>query len=217
MIIGRTLYGRGDFEGAERNYLEALVEPGYPLAWRAYLGLGTVQAAGGDWEGARASYMMSIEKNRDNPRAYHNLGKLERVVGNMNAAVAALERSLELEGDAGVASDLSRVYMELGINPEKAARLAEQAVSWQPSADHYITLGWARNRIGDYRKGEEAMLEALEVESDNTEAMSGLATMRLSRGDTEGARAVLQRLVGLGKDDMYSRRARQKLAELESR
>lgn len=217
MIVGQVLYGLGDCEGAKTNYLGALVERDYPLAWRAYLGLGTAQAASGDWDGARGSYLRSIEKNADNPRAYHSLGKLERVAGKMNEALAAFEHSFRLEPDARVASDLSRIYMELGINLEIAARLAEQAVSWEAGADHYITLGWARNRLGECRKGEEAMLKALEIEPGNTEAMSGLATMRLSRGDTEGARAVLRELVGLGMDDVYSRKARQKLAELERR
>jgi len=217
MIMGSMLYSKGDFEGARMEYHGALVDPGYPLAWRAYLGLGTAQAATGDLAGARESYMMSLERNQDNPRAYHNLGKLERVAGDIYAAMEAFEHSLRLEGDAGVASDLSRVYMELGINLEKAARLAEQAVSWEPSPDHYITLGWAHNRLGDNREGEEAMLKALKADPDNTEAMWGLAAIRLSSGDTEGARSVLKHLVTLGKDDVYSRRARQKLAELEDR
>jgi Flp pilus assembly protein TadD len=217
MIIGNMLHTRGDFEGARVNYLQALVEPDYPLAWRAHLGLGTAQAADGDRGAARKSYMASLEKNPDNPRAYHNLGKLERIEGNMDAAVAALERSLQLEADADVASDLSRLYMEFGIKPEEALTLAEQSVSWEPGADHYITLGWAYNRLGEHREGEEAMSQAIEIDPDNTEALLGLATMLLSRGDTQRARAVLTELVGLGIDDVYSRRAKQKLAEFGSR
>ena len=217
MAMGEMLYDKGEFEAAEMNYREALVEPDYPLAWRAYLGLGTVQAAGGKWEDARRSYMMSISKNLDNPRAYHNLGKLERVMGNMDEAVSALERSLQLELGAPAASDLSRIYMELGINLEKALRLAEQAVSWEPGADHYITLGWAHNRLGDHREGEEAMSEAVEIDPANTKALLGLAMMLLSRGETGRAQAVLSELIDIGKDDVYSRRARQKLAELGGR
>jgi spermidine synthase len=215
LILGHALYAAGDFEGARGNYLAALVEPDYPLAWRAYLGLGTSQAAGGEWDAARTSYMRSIQRNPDNPKAYHNLGKLERVVGNMDAAVVALKRSFEIEPEAGVASDLSRVYLELGINLETAADLAEQAVAWEAAPAHYITLGWALNRLGEYRRGEDALVKAIELDPGNTEAMWGLAAMRLSRGDIQGARTVLRELVTLGKDDAYSRRARKKLAELE--
>jgi spermidine synthase len=215
MIVGNALYMEGDYDGAASNYLAALIGPDQPMAWRVYLGLGTSLAAGGNLDGARRSYLRSIELNPDNPMAYHDLGKLERVDGNMEAAVAAFEQSLQLEPDADVASDLSRVYMELGANLDAAARLAEQAVSWQAGADHYITLGWARNRLGEYRKAEEAMAKASEIEPDNTEALSGLATMRLARGDIEGARSILRRLIGLGKDDAYSRRARRQMAELE--
>jgi len=217
MFIGNTLYAQGDYDGAGSSYLKALVEPDYPLAWRAHLGLGIVQASAGDHEAARRSYELSIAKNPYNPRAYHNLGKLERVVGNVDGAMEAFERALELERDAGVASDLSRIYMELGVNLEKAERLAEQAVYWEASAEHYVTLGWAHNRLGDNRKAEQAMVKAVNLEPGNTEAMFGLATMKLAQGDIDGGRAVLQELVELGKTDVYSKRANQKLRELERR
>jgi tetratricopeptide (TPR) repeat protein len=217
MAVGSKLYSQGDCEGAKSNYLEALVVPDHPLAWLAYLGLGSAQAACGDQDGARRSYMQSIEKNPYNPRAYHNLGKLERVMGNIDRAAAALERSLELEPDAGPASDLSRIYIEMGRNLERAVSLAEQAVSWEPSSDHYTTLGWARNVLGDYKRGEQAILKAIELEPGNTEAIWSLGLMRLTHGDIDEARAVLRDLIALGKNDMYSRLARQKMEELKGR
>jgi spermidine synthase len=217
MAVGNNLHDQRDYEGAKSNYLEALAVPDHSLAWLAYLGLGMAQVASGDGDGARQSYRQSIERNPYNPRAYHNLGKLERVMGNTDRAAAALERSLELEPGAGPASDLSRIYIEMGTNLEKAVRLAEQAVSWEASSDHYITLGWARNVLGDYQGGEEAILKALEMEPGNTEAMWGLGQMRLTQGNIDGARTVLRELLALGKNDMYSRLARQKMDELKGR
>jgi spermidine synthase len=217
MILGQRYYGEGDYQKAVESYLMALTEPDHPLAWQARLGLGMALAALGDYDGARESFETSIGQNPDNPRAYRGLGTLNRVTGNMQQAMAAFERSFELEPDAGAASDLSRVYMEMGVRLKTAAELAKEAVSWEPNASHYITLGWAHNRLGDDRGADRAMLKAIEMEPDNTEARFALATMRLARDDTEGAEAMLRDIVRLGKNDRYTSLATQKLRELEGR
>ena len=214
MMLGRKLYAEGDYEGARDNFLAALALPGHPLAWQAHLGLGTALAAIGDREGARENFRAAIALHPDNARAYHYLGRLERVTGHAEEAAAALERSLKLEPDPGVASDLSRIYMEMGIHLDQALHLAQEAVTWEASPEHYITLGWAYNRLGEDRPAEKAMLKAIEMAPDDTEAMFDLATMRLARDDVDGAVESLEALVALGKDDRFSRLAAERLREL---
>jgi spermidine synthase len=216
LTVGNRLYEEGDHAGARDAYLKALAGPESPLAWRVRIGLGSALAAMGDYENARRSLALSIGQNPDNPRAYHSLGRLERIAGRMPEAVTALETSLELEPDAGVASDLSRIYMELGTNLDRAARLAGEAVAWDPTPEHYVTLGWAYNRLGEAGKAERAVLKALDMQPDDTEALYARATMRLAAGDVEAAEAALKRIVALGKHDQYSLLAARKLREVET-
>lgn len=143
-----------------------------------------------DWpEGIQTQVLISnvLMGNRENTRAVEFLTKaidsIERParrdwvlysqrgyasydLGDKERGLADLERAYSLEHrNVDLTNGLAYLWLQEGINLEKAKGLALRAYAMRPT-DAYIidTLGWAHYRLGNYEEAVERLEEAITIE-----------------------------------------------------
>ena len=100
----------------------------FPMCAYPYTLSGLVLVKLDDKEGAIKYYKKAIEIDENEYRAYLNLGILYCNMGEIERAIIALEKSLNLNASANTYTVLSQIYSEQGEDV-KALEYAEQAVT----------------------------------------------------------------------------------------
>ncbi|WP_181019575.1 tetratricopeptide repeat protein [Nonomuraea typhae] len=108
------LIALGDLEDAIRDLEELLrIGPGAPPS--ALFRLGRSQLGLGDTQAARQTFKKLIDHTPREPRAYLELGRLERLAGRNAAAKDYLATGAELLDDGGLLATLTRELLELPL------------------------------------------------------------------------------------------------------
>lgn len=154
-----------------------------------------------DLEGAFADFGAAIAAAPRDPAAFTNRGGLRiarRGPGDLDAALADLNRALMIKSDYVPALRNLGLAMMLRGDPEGARRQFELALGF--AADHAWTLVQHGVTLGIAGRHEEALARfdrALEVEPDSKEALLNRAEARRELGDAAGATADLERAARL--------------------
>jgi len=113
VLRGERLFSEGKVGEAKRAFEQALADDSAdPRAW---LDLGLVHEAKGDFASAESAYRRATELDQNFAEAYNNLGVLLRETGKLAEATTALERSVALDPDLTAARfNLALCYEELG-------------------------------------------------------------------------------------------------------
>lgn len=92
-------------------------------------------------------------------------------------------------------------YIRLGKEKEGIER-AEQFLQEHPNVwNAWFLLGWAHRRLGDYGKGREAFLRALELEQKEPDLYNELAICEMELGMLDNARERLAKALRLEPDN----------------
>ncbi|GAA4007165.1 tetratricopeptide repeat protein [Deinococcus rubellus] len=153
---------------AEYGQAEALFDT-LPEDSRAF-GLGYVYAFTGRFEEARAIYTALRTKNVGLPLEHvclHQLGMVERMAGEWNAALECFQEEAELIatlGDSPLpvsanAYELGTVWQALG-EAQKAREYFEQAVQAQQASGDLVALGCGERGLGDWYAAQDERSKA---------------------------------------------------------
>jgi len=156
--------------------------------------LGTIRAKQGRLTEAEDFFLRAIRADDRSTAARMNLAYLYLLKGEPDKTAAELEKVLILDpANADAAYRLAWVLFSQGRYDECIAALDKVKQSQTLSAPILGVLGDAYLRKGDATKAEESYLLALEAQSNNADALLGLAQLWRTRGDTQMAVSYVER------------------------
>ncbi len=193
-VRGEVLALRGDLNGAERAYREALALA--PGQLNAYLGLARVQRAQGRSDEALkllADGARALPQERVLPMLR---AEILTQAGRHDDAIAAYEQlARQHPEDDAVANNLAYLLAEFKgdrASTERALQLASRFASSR-NAGHLDSLGWIHYQLGQYDKARPLLEKAVSLASPPSALMQlHLGKALVKTGDTERGRALIR-------------------------
>lgn len=180
---------------------------GEELRLQALTALGAIFLDMGSYEDAASNLEEAVRRKPDARQAWQNLGVARRRLGDRPAAIDAFKAAYELDrSDPDLAGNLAQVYLDDERWPEAADLLAEVTAAFPERADLWLSLGLARERLGDVGAALDAYESALANDRDNAQGLGAQAAGRvaygaLSRQEPARAAAAARRLTEWHPDD----------------
>ncbi|MEE2658978.1 MAG: tetratricopeptide repeat protein [Candidatus Latescibacterota bacterium] len=181
--LGELLQGRKDWHGARQQFEVALALN--PDDARGQNGLGETIYAAGDRMGALEYFRRAAALDPKFPDPFRNIGLVFVRAGRGVEAVAALERSVSLEGDevSGKTWSLLAQAHVLQGDTEKARKAYRAAIAVDgDDAEHYHNLGLLEHEAGAWAEAERLYLAALERDPKISEARYNFGNLLLESG-----------------------------------
>ena len=163
---------------------------GLPLNIRGFLAM-----KAGEFAAARKDLNQAVKQEPNFVPPYFNLARIEMAEGNIQGAMNEIERVLEVDGEN------SQAFVALG---ELASRLNKPDLAvnyWQRAREYDPNAGTPRAALarhyrvdGQLVKAQELIDEAYRVAPYQPLVQFEYAQIYLLRGDSEGARPVIEKL-----------------------
>jgi predicted Zn-dependent protease len=170
-------------------------KPGDPLALNL---LGAVRAKQGRLNEAESLFTRALRADRDFAGAHMNLAYLYLLKGAPEKTVAELREVHRLvPEDAGTSYKLAHLLFTLGRLDECVAFVEGERQSARLTPPLLAVLGDAYLKKGDAGRAEESYRAALDAQTDNADALLGLALVAHSKGDAQSASLYLTRVKAL--------------------
>ncbi|UCH11246.1 MAG: tetratricopeptide repeat protein [Fidelibacterota bacterium] len=154
-----------------------------------------------DWESAAEAYQMAIDLDSSFHQAYYRLARVNRLMGDNEAALETLDRVLVVK------PDYLNAYVEKGAILKREDRLAEaeasyrQAITVDPrSDDAWVGLG-SILRQGRASEAITAFQTAIEINRKNGDAAEYLGEIFSEQENWPEARKYLESAVKIKSDD----------------
>jgi serine/threonine protein kinase len=190
--LGVNAQKSNDLEKAEKYYHQAL-DFNY-INDTIYNNLGLICQYQQDYTCAKSNYEKAIEINPYNYTSRYNLGGVCDDWGDLDCAEENYKFVVESKSPVSIraTSDLSRIKILQG-NPVAAITLTWQCI--EPTNQDknkvlsacYKNQGWAYWMRGEYNKAEEALQQAIKLNSKRTDAYCLLAFVQEAKGNGEKA------------------------------
>ena len=168
--------------------------PAYELLYRYYV-------RSGQNERAAALIDEGLQKAPDNVALKVFKADTLIAAGELEAALALYEDLLEARpDDLIIANNFVSLSSDLRLDEASVAK-ALKVSKVVERADNPLfkdTVGWAHYRAGDYETAIRHLGEAAEAAPENAEILYHLGAAQAAAGDTEAARASLQKAIELG-------------------
>ena len=198
-----------DFDTAEELMQKAIeLQPGN---WNAISSLGGLYFRTGRYRDAAAEYLKAVYLDPYNFVALGNLGSASLMAGDFRLARQAIERSLEIETNPTIYSNLGIVHYYLGDYRE-SVDVHRKVVDLSPESHaSWLNLADALHFAGEKSEAAEAFAEAarlseiqLRVNPEDAEALTLLAWARAMNGELEEAERLATRALQVDPGDPYS-------------
>jgi Flp pilus assembly protein TadD len=161
-----------------RPYLDRLLGL-EPDNWRAHNALGVLADLEGRHVEAAGHFAAAIERNPESPMLWNNLGYSYYLAGDDAAAHRAIASALQMQPNHTAARH------NLALLLARQRRYDEALAMMKPSrgeSQAYADVGYLAYKLGDYRKAEELLGEAIRSSSTyNRQAHQSLAAVREAR------------------------------------
>ncbi|MCY2988293.1 MAG: tetratricopeptide repeat protein [Planctomycetota bacterium] len=175
---GEVYIRYGDYETAEKQLRRAgeidpqAIPPRVVLAWLYEQQSRTDQALGLLAEIHQLA-PQNLGTQMSLGAAYARLRRCEEAEQAYRRAIALTPK------DAGGYAALAHFFLQTGLQPEQAVRLAQRAVELEPAADQYFLLSQARKAKGDHAGAAQAIEQALAREPGNSNYQEFAHRLRL--------------------------------------
>lgn len=213
------LYNDGQYEQALDVLREGLTL--YPNAVELHVGVGYAQLAREEYAWARRSFEESLVLEPEHEDGLAGLGETLLKLGQDDAALRCLHRTLEL----GYADDVD-LMLQIGRSLFREGSLRDRADLFDTSKDFFTVaveqapesvearscLGYALHRLGDDDAAVAALRRALQLDGEYAEARIYLANILYDRQDYEAALYHFERT---GPDDHWDELGIWRLIELK--
>ncbi len=141
--------------------------------------------------------------------AWHALGVVQLKRGNARVAGESLSRASKLDPDNAESKINLVTAVRLGGDIKGALLLSEALLSEHAGlADAHTQYAATLQALGRFEEAEQEFLKARELQSENVEALAGLAELAEWRGDYAGGLALLDEAGDLESPDLIVSRAR---------
>jgi len=213
--LGETAFSVGDYETAEKHYLDALVT--FPDYYRAIASLGRVRAARGDSPGAIEHYEKIVRILPD-PTYVAALGDLYNLAGREGDA----QKQYELVEQIGFLNQsngalynrqLALFYADHDMKPEEAYNLAAKEYETRKDVYGADALAWTAFKANKIPEAQAAIKDALRLNTEDARLFYHAGMIARASGDESAARQFLQRALKLNPqfDPLHSAVARKLL------
>ncbi len=213
-LLGRVSMSSGNLTQAEMYFNKSLDLDPNLLA--SYMALGQLSLRRESPQKAVARVEKALEVNSELVMAHMLIGIIDEGQKKYEKAQARYERILEINPEFGpAANNLAWLYTERGGNIDVALGLAETARAQLPEDPNVAdTLGWLYYKKNAYLKAISALKEAAEKMDDNSVVQYHLGMAYAKNGDTDLAKAALQRALSLNETFEGAEEAKTVLADL---
>jgi len=199
---GGRAFARGDLEGAEAAYREAIeADPDNASAHEA---LAAVLARRGAVSEAIGQYRQALRLEPDDPRAHHGMAQLLLDAGRVAEAVEHLRRAIELAPDFAAAFKDLAVALERSGHLDEAADAAAGLIELRPDdsaarllRERLVLLG----RVDPWKDPEQELRRILDQDPADGMALLTLGAIERSHGQTDEALERYRAVVGRAGDD----------------
>jgi len=165
----------------------------------------------GRYADAAEQYRRVVYLDPDNFVAMGNLGSVQLMAGDFAGARQSIERSLDIEANEAIYSNLGIVYYYLG-EFDKSADIQRKVVALSPDSHAaWLNLGDALYFSGDetgamqaFERSAELSRRQLAVNPRNAEALYLLAWAEAMRGAEADAARLIERALSVAPNDPYS-------------
>lgn len=203
--LGRLRMGRGDLPGATAHLEKARSLSPDPAILSL---LGQAYLLQDRREDARRTLEMAVSGNPRDVGSQFNLGRLLRLLGEPEPALATLERALELHPDTRmrqrIQSNLGRLHLE-SRRYERARALYQTLAEAEPEKPEWaLGLSAAYEGLGDPRRALDLALRVAAHKPDLVDAQRRIGTLRRMLGDPAGALEACRKALQAAPDDGLS-------------
>lgn len=149
----------------------------------------------GAYDNARAAYVRAQQENPTSPLPLMNLGQLDALQGNFDAALENLGKAVQLKPDLASAYYLASQIYVAKSDANNALLAAAQAARYAPNDPlAWYNAGAIAYAAGDYQDASIAMQQALALQSQYANAMYVLGLSLYQLKDTSNALIVFEAL-----------------------
>ena len=216
--LGEIAFSIGDYETAEKHYRDSLTT--FPDYFRALAGLGKVQAARGDMDGAIKSYEQAVAIIPD-PTFLGPLGDLYKITGKEKQAAAEyalVEQIAHLSTLSGVLYNrqLALFYADHELKPDDAYQNAAREYEQRHDLYGADAVAWTALKSGRLPEAQQSIKEALKLGTRDARIMYHAGMIARAAGDKASARKYLESALKLNPqfDPLQSPIAEASLKEL---
>ena len=182
-----------------------------PGNWRTIDLLGNLYFADGRYRQAAAAFQQVVFLDPGNWWSLGNLGSAHMMLGDFEAAVEPLSRSLNIERDGYNLSNLGVIYYYLG-SYDRAVDIHREAVEEMPrSVSSWLNLGDALRfssqptyAIAAYEKAKELAAAESGIAPNNSGNLYRQAWAAAGTGDLQAAGLLIERALALGPENPYA-------------
>jgi superkiller protein 3 len=167
-----------------------------------YFGLCLVHLRYGRLDEALREIRAAVRLNEHDKVGYFLLGYIQVLRGQMDLAVSAYERAIQIDSNFREAYlYLSKLYANQASRTgrreylSKAVATLERLVQYFPNTDVYNNTGVLLGRIGNMASAMEAYQKAVELDPFNLLALSNLGTAYLAVGRAADAKKTFERAI----------------------
>ena len=175
--LGTTLLSKGDWDGAAREFREAIrLQPNDPFAHNS---LGIALDKTKDWDGAIREYRETTRLWPDNPHAHYNLGWELANKNDWDGATKEFRETIRLKPDYADAHDILGVALKKQNDLDGAVKEYREAIRLQPDdPDAHNNLGEALEQRGDLQPALEEYRKACELDRKDPTYCSAYERLR---------------------------------------
>lgn len=144
----------------------------------------------GDHQAAAQLALSLAESHRDSPDIWNLLAVIQNRLGNLQGAIAAMEKAIPLRPDQPIYhANLAEMYRRQG-DPARAVRCALRAIELDPHFHGaYCNLGSAQKAMGQHAEAEKNYRRALELNPQDHQSYHYLGNLYLETGQLAEAAA----------------------------
>ena len=156
----------------------------------------------GKLDEARRLYESFLSLDRDNVTALHFLGVLHHQQGDSDAAIASIQRAIELNpAYADAHNNLGNIFRETN-QLEAALHAYRRVVELVPGhADAWNNLGVMLRGRGQYEEAEKAYARAVEIDASHVAAWQNRGSLLARLSQIDDAIAAYRRVLALRPND----------------
>ena len=213
---GKILAAEGKWDSAESELQKTLqLDPNFSSAYDLLV---QTYLAANKLPQAVSQLQAELSKNPNNASALMILALVYERMQDYPKARDAYEKLLSINPDFVVAlNNLACLYTEQLNNLDKAYELARKARDLQGQNPGIAdTLGWVLYKRGEYQQALPILQESAQKAADNPEIQFHLGMAAYMMGQTDVAKAALQKAAGSDKDFRGKDESKRRLASLES-
>jgi tetratricopeptide (TPR) repeat protein len=150
-------------------------------------------------------WKVTVARNPECWMAHNNLGVLWLARGDLDAAISAFTRTIELRPDAEAHNNLGTAFAERGES-NRALSHFEQAIALKPDyAEPYNGIGTIRQERGDIDGAISMLQKAADLKPNYGDAQYNLGVLLLQAGRADAAIPHLRAAVAIRPDDAEAR------------